>query len=807
MRIPLRSRSRRPRRSAVAVISASAASICSRRKSISPAISPRRSRLRLEGVAAWPTGRARPPAARARISRARASASFAVWITAGPTSTPSGVTNEAAGWAALLLRRLLDRVGEVDVAQHRAGDAARRGIGLDDAQELALVLQARAARARPPRSRGSRRRRRARRRAPGRRRRTRPRRRAGPSAATSARSEPGLDADQVLQQPDRAALVRREEARPGGLLDVLAAGLEQVAPALVAAADLLELLDLVDQPAPLGLELRALLAHRARTGRRRSRSRARARRARPRPRRSARAPPRATRRAARARGRSAATERSSASTSARRPAASSPTRRRTSSIRRRSSSAARNASSASSSSRSRTSSSSTTRGQLRLDARELLVDGCRGGPRARPGRRAPRGRRSRAPPPHGTAPGRRCDRTGWRGSPARRRRAPRAAAARASAAASTSPSSPSSRSRAVLRSLEALVPARTCAGRCSRSSARSRAAASLRESSSASAVSVSCFLAISACCCSGFSWRRSSASTSCEPQQILVEPGELALGALLAPPVLGDAGGLLDVLAAVLGLGEQDLLELALAHHRVQRAADPGLAEQLLHVEQPHDLPVDPVLGSRRERKIVRETSISLIGTGILPAALSITSLTSAMPSAGRDGVPAKITSAMCPPRSARAPCSPEDPADRVDEVRLARAVGADDHRHAGDELQDVLVREGLEPADRDRSEEHRADANRLVILAPVGGRDGRSPSVAGLIRPRGTRPRRAAAPPRPSTPSTAPAGGPSRHQATIASTSLRRALERRLDPRRRPGCGPSRPARSARARSTQVAR
>ena len=59
------------------------------------------------------------------------------------------------------------------------------------------------------------------------------------------------------------------------------------------------------------------------------------------------------------------------------------------------------------------------------------------------------------------------------------------------------------------------------------------------------------------------------------------------------------------------------------------------------------------------ERKIVRETSISLIGTGILPAALSITSLTSAMPSAGRDGVPAKITSAMCPPRSARAPCSP----------------------------------------------------------------------------------------------------------------------------------------------------
>jgi hypothetical protein len=59
------------------------------------------------------------------------------------------------------------------------------------------------------------------------------------------------------------------------------------------------------------------------------------------------------------------------------------------------------------------------------------------------------------------------------------------------------------------------------------------------------------------------------------------------------------------------------------------------------------------------ERKIVRATSISLMGTGMRPAELSITSFTSAMPSAGRDGVPAKITSAMLPPRSDRAPCSP----------------------------------------------------------------------------------------------------------------------------------------------------
>ena len=41
------------------------------------------------------------------------------------------------------------------------------------------------------------------------------------------------------------------------------------------------------------------------------------------------------------------------------------------------------------------------------------------------------------------------------------------------------------------------------------------------------------------------------------------------------------------------------------------------------------------------------------------PPELSITSLTSAMPCAGLAGLPAKITSVICPPRSARGPCSP----------------------------------------------------------------------------------------------------------------------------------------------------
>ena len=75
-----------------------------------------------------------------------------------------------------------------------------------------------------------------------------------------------------------------------------------------------------------------------------------------------------------------------------------------------------------------------------------------------------------------------------------------------------------------------------------------------------------------------------------EPEQVLVEVGELALGALLAAPVLGDARRLLDVASPLLGLGEEHLLELALADHGVQGPPDAGLAEQFLHVEEPHDV-------------------------------------------------------------------------------------------------------------------------------------------------------------------------------------------------------------------------
>ena len=77
----------------------------------------------------------------------------------------------------------------------------------------------------------------------------------------------------------------------------------------------------------------------------------------------------------------------------------------------------------------------------------------------------------------------------------------------------------------------------------------------------------------------------------------VVEPGEVALGGvelaerlLLALAVLEDAGGLLDEAAPVLGGRVQDRVELALPDDHVHLAADAGVGEQLLDVEQPAGL-------------------------------------------------------------------------------------------------------------------------------------------------------------------------------------------------------------------------
>ena len=72
-----------------------------------------------------------------------------------------------------------------------------------------------------------------------------------------------------------------------------------------------------------------------------------------------------------------------------------------------------------------------------------------------------------------------------------------------------------------------------------------------------------------------------------EPGEVALGGGQPALGLLLALAVLQDAGGLLDDQAPLLGPGVEHGVDLALADDHVLLAADAGVGQQLLDVEQP----------------------------------------------------------------------------------------------------------------------------------------------------------------------------------------------------------------------------
>ena len=173
----------------------------------------------------------------------------------------------------------------------------------------------------------------------------------------------------------------------------------------------------------------------------------------------------------------------------------------------------------------------------------------------------------------------------WRNACSASARA-REAVARASAAVRTSPSSASSRSRAFAAPVEPFVPSALAAVLLAEQRAQPCGRELAREGLGLGGE----LLVLDGHL--GLLLQRLQLAPELgehvrQAQQVLVETGELALGPLLAPPVLGDAGGFLDVLAPLLGLGVEHLFELALAHHRVQRAPDARLAQELLDVQQP----------------------------------------------------------------------------------------------------------------------------------------------------------------------------------------------------------------------------
>ena len=367
---------------------------------------------------------------------------------------------------------------------------------------------------------------------------------------------------------------------------------------------------------------------------------------------------------------------------------------------------------ASSASRSRSSaaSSSSSAGD---PGRRAVVGDVGGGARRR-ACRAGRGfglaaRRSRprcaGPIRPGSRPGRR--RTGPRSCGATAPPAGRCAAASASSAAS--------------RRLADLLRARARAARRARGPARPRSSASVsarrrvRRSSRASSQRASsvwrsrraCSSAASAWRLSGRSRERASRSTSSARSRLSCVRPSFSCARRRRLRCLPRPGRLLDQQPAVARLGGDDRLDPALRDDRVHLLAQAGVRQHLDHVDQPAAGASQPILalaGAIEPPHGSRPRARPGPATPSLSSSTSSTSAALAGLAAGR-AAEDHVLHRLAAHRHRR--LLPERPQHGVGDVRLARAVGPDDHAHAGPELEPGAVGERLEALQRDRLQVH----------------------------------------------------------------------------------------------------
>ena len=179
-------------------------------------------------------------------------------------------------------------------------------------------------------------------------------------------------------------------------------------------------------------------------------------------------------------------------------------------------------------------------------------------------------------------------------------------------------------------------------------------------------------------------------------------------GLRLVPPglVAAHPGGVLEQAASFLRAQGEGQVDEALADDGVALLADARAGQQVDHVPQPDARPIQVVLALARA---VQPASDGDLGHSRREAPLGVfehqrhlgqAERGAALP-AGEDDVlraaPAELARALLA----------EHPAHRLRQVRLARAVGADDGGDARSELQGGPRGEGLEPVELEASQAH----------------------------------------------------------------------------------------------------
>ena len=206
-----------------------------------------------------------------------------------------------------------------------------------------------------------------------------------------------------------------------------------------------------------------------------------------------------------------------------------------------------------------------------------------------------------------------------------------------------------------------------------------------------------------------------------EPVEVLAGVADAGLGLLATLLVLGDAGRFLQVDAQFLGLGVDDLRDHALLDDRVAARAQARAEEQVGDVATAAAGAVEVVVAlavaadGALDRDLVERGVLAGDGVvGVVEHQLDHRLRHRlARGGAGEDHVGQRIAA-----QAARRTLA-HHPADRVDDVRLAAAVGPDHTGHVGRQVQCGGVDEGLETGELDRGQAHAA------LVAPVAPRRG----------------------------------------------------------------------------------
>ena len=196
------------------------------------------------------------------------------------------------------------------------------------------------------------------------------------------------------------------------------------------------------------------------------------------------------------------------------------------------------------------------------------------------------------------------------------------------------------------------------------------------------------------------------------PQQVLVDPLELAAGLLPLGLELRDAGRLLEDQPPLGRVGLEQRRDAALLDHAVGVDADAGVHEQVTHVPEAAGLAVQVVLAG--PVAVEAAADADLVGVdgqraGAVVERFGVVEREHDLGHAGRfaGGGPVEQDVHHGVPAEALGALLAQDPLEGVDDVALAAPVGADDAGHGRVEDELGAVGEALEAVDDQLAEPH----------------------------------------------------------------------------------------------------